>query len=218
MGGGNGWQASILASWGCDVVSIDIPGHLVPSRQYFPVQDYDGSRFPFCNEQFDLVFSSNVLEHIYNLPGVLDEVKRVLKPDGLAIHVLPTSSWRFYTSLAHYGYLVAWMVGLRKEDSKAEGRQSLASIVQKKGWLLLLKRGIASGPHGEYPNAISELYYFSRRRWLALFASNGFDAINWFETGIFYTGYSLFKSISIKRRQRLSVYLGSSTNVYTMRK
>jgi hypothetical protein len=56
----------MLASWGYDVVSIDIARR--PStapfgfrQQYFPVREYDGKHFPFADEEFDVVFSSHML-------------------------------------------------------------------------------------------------------------------------------------------------------------
>ena len=52
IGGGSGFQAGILASWGCIVSSVDLDQEQNPalryfSRQYFPVQPYDGKTFPF---------------------------------------------------------------------------------------------------------------------------------------------------------------------------
>jgi SAM-dependent methyltransferase len=42
------------------------------------------------NESIDLVFSWTVLEHIPNLPQMFSEMARIIKPDGLMIHVVPT--------------------------------------------------------------------------------------------------------------------------------
>ena len=54
IGGGSGWQASIMASWGCDVQSIDIEPHAKP---HHPVARYDGRAIPFETATFDIVFS-----------------------------------------------------------------------------------------------------------------------------------------------------------------
>ncbi len=42
LGGGSGFQAAIVASWGCDIVSVDVaskpsPEHQAFQRQYHPV-------------------------------------------------------------------------------------------------------------------------------------------------------------------------------------
>jgi ubiquinone/menaquinone biosynthesis C-methylase UbiE len=47
---------------------------------------------PFKDEQFDVVFSSHVLEHVENERVTLEEMKRVLKNDGVLIIGIPTAS------------------------------------------------------------------------------------------------------------------------------
>jgi ubiquinone/menaquinone biosynthesis C-methylase UbiE len=43
---------------------------------------YDGTRLPFRDNSFDLVFSWGVFEHIADVPAVLAEARRVVKPEG----------------------------------------------------------------------------------------------------------------------------------------
>ncbi len=105
IGGGNGLQASKIAEWGCQVTSVDLPDR-ENKAIYFDVKDYDGENLPFNDHFFDIVFSSNVLEHVEKIDKVLSESKRVLKPTGLAIHIMPTPSWRFWTIISHYPYLL----------------------------------------------------------------------------------------------------------------
>ncbi|MBU3675643.1 MAG: class I SAM-dependent methyltransferase [Chitinophagaceae bacterium] len=50
---------------------------------------YDGHRFPFEDEQIDVVFSSETFEHIFNLPEILSEINRVLKPGGQLLFTCP---------------------------------------------------------------------------------------------------------------------------------
>ncbi len=44
---------------------------------------------PFKNETFDLVFSAMSLQFINDLPGLLLQVRKALKPDGLFVGVMP---------------------------------------------------------------------------------------------------------------------------------
>lgn len=54
----------------------------------FSLQQTDATRLPFADNSFDKIICSEVLEHIENYIGVLHEIKRVLKPNGiLAISV-----------------------------------------------------------------------------------------------------------------------------------
>ena len=101
IGAGAGWQAKYLANRGYIVSAIDLPSSNYLENRIWPVIDYDGSKIPFDNNTFDVIFSSNVLEHIPNVYAFQEEIHRVLKQDGRVIHVLPSSGWRFWTNIAH---------------------------------------------------------------------------------------------------------------------
>jgi ubiquinone/menaquinone biosynthesis C-methylase UbiE len=47
---------------------------------------------PYNNQEFDVVYSSHVLEHVNDEQRSLQEMKRVLKPDGVLIIGMPTAS------------------------------------------------------------------------------------------------------------------------------
>ena len=49
------------------LATIDLSSSQYADDQMFPVQAYDGRRIPFADSSFDVVFSSNVLEHIRDL-------------------------------------------------------------------------------------------------------------------------------------------------------
>lgn len=51
----------------------------------FEVIGASGERLPFPDEKFDAAFCSNCIDHVTNPAGVMGEVRRVLKPDGLFI-------------------------------------------------------------------------------------------------------------------------------------
>lgn len=216
VGGGNGFQASVLASWGCHITSIDLP-ETSAAATYYPVEPYDGQRLPFPDHAFDVVFSSNVLEHVPHLPVILKEIARVIKSDGVAVHILPSSAWRFWTSLTHYVHL-ARRVGRRffRHDAGSNG-SSFQVASSKRDWGVLLKRIFLDGPHGAYPNEFYEMYAFSRSRWLDVFASHGFEITTCFGNGLFYTGYAISPRLSMSKRRDLSRFLGSATWIYVTR-
>ena len=102
IGGGTGFQAKLLAEHGYDVESIDIPQSNYAEERVFPVLDYDGATIPFPDDSFDVVFSSNVLEHIRDRVRLYAEIDRVLKPGGYGLHAMPTGVWRFWTITTYY--------------------------------------------------------------------------------------------------------------------
>ena len=50
---------------------------------------YDGYKLPFDNNSVDVVGSINVLEHTDDTESFLNEIFRVLKPDGIFVLVCP---------------------------------------------------------------------------------------------------------------------------------
>jgi SAM-dependent methyltransferase len=50
---------------------------------------YDGRHLPFDDGSFDVVFSTEVFEHVFNLQEMLAELHRVLKPGGLMLFTCP---------------------------------------------------------------------------------------------------------------------------------
>ena len=50
---------------------------------------YDGKTIPFENNTFDSILSTEVFEHVFNLPELLSEINRVLKSDGILLITCP---------------------------------------------------------------------------------------------------------------------------------
>ncbi len=196
LGGGNGYQASLLRSWGCDVASIDIaPGDAC----VFPVQQYDGANIPFGDDTFDVVFSSNVLEHIEDLSGILAEIKRVLKPNGVAVHVLPSPVWRGVTHVERYA---VWLRDRFPSSTVASrGPDAAARCEEKGGAMGFAMRATLGEPHGEYSSALAEVYYYSSFRWTRTFRENGFDIESVDGGPLFYSGFGLLPIIRISQRR-----------------
>ncbi len=68
-------------------VDIEISGH---DNAESPVDVYyDGKVLPFEDESFDSLFSSEVLEHIFNPSEILPEIYRVLKPGAVGLITVP---------------------------------------------------------------------------------------------------------------------------------
>ena len=64
IGAGTGWQSKKLRELGFDVHAADLAHSDYKKDRFFPVTDYDGHHIPFADSTFDIVFSSNVMEHI----------------------------------------------------------------------------------------------------------------------------------------------------------
>jgi ubiquinone/menaquinone biosynthesis C-methylase UbiE len=84
-GGGDGRWAVELAERAARVVVADIDEdalHRVPVHPRVTSVLLDGVRLPFRSGAFDAVFVNHVFHHIEDLPSVLSELERVLRPAG----------------------------------------------------------------------------------------------------------------------------------------
>ncbi len=88
FGCGQGRLVDGLIQQGFDAYGCDVGGP-VNERLRRIEEPY---RLPFDSEFFDLVVSTSVLEHNLNKEEGFAEIRRVLKPGGYSIHVLP-SKW-----------------------------------------------------------------------------------------------------------------------------
>ncbi|MEA2452258.1 MAG: hypothetical protein QOG04_968 [Actinomycetota bacterium] len=208
IGGGSGLQAKMLQTWGHEVESIDIE---VPDDPEFPVRVYDGLRIPFDDRSFDVIFSSNVLEHVPDVPALLRETARVLKPRGRAIHVMPSATWRLLTIASHYVHLLQrGLAGVAGKDTR-DGSTGPQEKVRRSVFTSLVP-----GPHGEFSSAASEVLRFQKRAWNKAFRQSGFAVKETFGSGIAYSGYDVAPWLPIRAREVLSRIVGSSCNVFVV--
>lgn len=95
LGGGSGQQALIAFQLGFDVLSVDreLASHNIPSV----VCNFDVEALPIEDNSIDVVFCKSVMEHFYvrELPHIMGQVQRVLKPGG--VFVILTPDWAYNT-------------------------------------------------------------------------------------------------------------------------
>ena len=205
VGAGTGEQACELARRGFSVKAIDVPTSEYGMHRVFEVQDYDGKRVPFPDASFDVVFSSNVLEHLPDLPGMLAEMRRVLRPGGICVHAMPTPAWRIGTAVAGYADAVLFTRRKRKELPPVRLlRGAVARMIPRR--------------HGVRGNSLTELWHFRAESWRRVFAENGYAMVEEHPMGLFYTGYHVLgERLPIRARESAARVLGSACRVYVVR-
>lgn len=214
IGSGTGYQLSLLAGRCKSVNGIDLASSNYAQDRLMPVIDYDGMHIPFPDRTFDVIFSSSVLEHIPDVANFHREMHRVLKDDGVAVHIVPTHNWRIWTSLAHYPALPKTILSALKQSSSSGGvPNGRKSVWSKMSAVLFPPR------HGEQGNAFTEMFDFRPRRWELQFAQNDWIIERSVPTGLFQTGYCLFGlALSVKVRAALAKILGSACRTYLLAK
>ena len=67
-------------------LEIDTPKNRANKKaDYF----YDGNKFPFDDALFDSIVANEVFEHVFNPDEFLNEIFRILKPQGVALLTMP---------------------------------------------------------------------------------------------------------------------------------
>jgi SAM-dependent methyltransferase len=216
FGAGTGAQARMLQMRGFEVVAIDLPQSGYAESRVYPILEYDGRSIPITTGTIDVVFSSNVLEHVDNLPATFAEFHRVTRAGGYGVHVMPSVAWRIWTLLAGFPTsVVAAFFLLRGVFYPVSGFTRRESILR---YLKMISAALLPIGHGTSREGVSELWTFSTKAWKSKFTRNGFQVISCRPIGIFHTGHMLFgPQISISFRQKLSRWLGSAANVYVVR-
>lgn len=233
IGAGTGWQSRALAACGYSVAAIDVPGSNHRHARIWPIVDFDGRIIPFPDDSFDVVYSSNVLEHVEDIEMLNREIARVLRRGGTAIHYVPTSAWRAWSLAAFYPALVRdvcrriarvlWPAGIGSGgvlgQLAANAMPTLPDLIgSKRSLRKKVVHRIVPHAHGAVGTCLSEMDRFRRQSWDAFFASSGWEIMSYAVNGFFLTGDMLLGSkLPIGRRNRLSRFFGSTAHLYVLR-
>ena len=121
LGCGNGdlvreYRDNGYCAYGCDLNFKQGPNvDIMQKNGFLRLMDEHSYRIPFDDNTFRFVFSVQVFEHVQNYQSTLIEIKRVLKPGGISLHIFPS---RYSLFEPHVGV-------------------PFGGIIQKKWWLLI---------------------------------------------------------------------------------
>lgn len=213
FGAGTGSQAKLLTEWGHEVTAVDLAASAYAAERVFPVTDFDGIHLPLPSSSVDVIFSSNVLEHVENLDEVFVEFRRVLRPGGYCVHVMPSVAWRAWTFATGYLDLLPTLMRMVR-NSVLPPPGSTRAIAISRGLKGCIGCLVPIG-HGTSFEGLSELYTFSAFAWQRRFRKGGFVVKRAYPIGLLHSGHMLAgPALPIGLRQKLSAFLGSAATVY----
>lgn len=105
IGCNTGYGTAIVARDSRATTGVDVSAKSVsaarelnaaPNLRYLAI---DGLQLPFQDDAFDLAVSFQVVEHVFTPEAYLREIRRVLKPGGLAILTTPNATIRLYPGM-----------------------------------------------------------------------------------------------------------------------
>jgi ubiquinone/menaquinone biosynthesis C-methylase UbiE len=220
IGAGTGKQALELQRRGFEVAAIEVADSNYSDHRVFPIKNYDGRTIPLPDASVDVVFSSNVLEHVADLSRMHAEIRRVLAPGGSCIHVLPTHTWRLWTTLTSYLEAISFSVSALPQLVPRAAPRAAELRRLREAWYRTARHTLGlclPRRHGERGNVVSELWLFHPRWWRRNFQDHGFAVVGHEPMGLFYTGEVLLgRRLGLAKRERLARVLGSSCHLFKL--
>lgn len=215
LGGGDGYIAKCIREENYEIISTDINPRF-PSM--FPVKKIKEGKLDFPPETFDLIFTSQVIAHVENLDLFFNEVKRVLKKDGVMINLVPATGWWIITNFWHYvltpyNFLKFLKKSKIKYQENENSSKKMETSLSKKiiNYLFL-------HPLGNSSSFIYELRKFSKNNWSELFKKNKFKIIEIDKSTYTYSGYFVLKMKLMNLRKFYSKYFFPTTYCFVLQK
>jgi len=221
VGAGSGFLDRELENRGMKVISFD-PNPRRP--YYYRVVKALGHNLPLRNDQADAILCAHVLEHIPDryVGLTLQEFKRVLKPSGKMIIMLPSSACMFLNiisqPLANIRRIVmAIMPKIAKSENDALGNNFLNAKRENlmiKGFKVVTIRWLLPAPHGVGMSAVHEFFTWRVRRWKDKLEKTDFIVSKIKKDGIARSQHHIFGILFWNLREYFGKVGFSGTNIF----
>jgi len=153
-----------------------------------------GEHLPYPDHSFDFVFCCDVLEHVQDLPKVISEISRVLKPGGVFFYdtlnrtfiskVVAIKIWQEWKRWAFMPANVhVWEMFIKPEEMK--------ELLLKNG--LEWKEHMGSKPNVSIPKMLSYLRKRVKGEWTYADLGKNFYLVEDKDMNILYSGYAIKK-------------------------
>ena len=213
IGSGDGYVIEKLSKEypNLDFLGLEVEGSFYNNKSK-KVLNYDGNDLTFLDKKFDLVFSLHVLEHIKDLDNHSRQVKNILNPNGLWVNIVPSDTWRLFTTLNYYPALFFNFFSLlnRYRIIKSKDNRKSSKFNKSPFYFLIPHR------HGERGNLITEFFYFKISFWSKVIrkicSDNSMILLQSSKIPIFYCSRDLFRNfLTYKFRYHFAKFFGGSS-------
>ena len=202
VGSGGGILTEEIAKMGFTVTGIDpadqsvitASNHAKASGLDIKYEKGVGEDLPYAGASFDFVFCCDVLEHVQDLPKVISEISRVLKPGGVFIYdtvnrtfiskLVAIKMWQEWKRWAFMPPNIhVWEMFIRPGDIK--------TLLQKSGFEW--KEHTGSSPNVSVPKMLSYLRKRAKGEWTYEDLGKNFWLVESKDKNILYAGYAVKK-------------------------
>jgi SAM-dependent methyltransferase len=175
LGCGAGSLPAQLAA--LNVTGVDVDATTLGNNARFPCACADSHRLPFAGSSFDLVICHHSLEHFHDASGTIQEIRRVLRPEGRLFVTVPDGrsfSDRLYRLLlCGGGHLQRFTFENITVQIEAGTQLHLAGWKElATSFIFVKKRNFVPAPQGSLPGPLPR-----RMRWLGMLPSWVFSGL-----------------------------------------
>jgi ubiquinone/menaquinone biosynthesis C-methylase UbiE len=227
LGAGDGFQSSLLTKYVSKLISTDYNPDILKKENNksteYRICDAEEVDDMFSKRQFDLAFSSNLLEHLPNPDRALKGIYEVLKDDGITVHVMPSPFWKLCHLLLYIPNICALALervteegGFSKVLKKIKGATNNLEPDRRmedlgnnpktqRATRSFLYHLLVPEPHGVSKSNIEEFYAFSKHRWRKEFEKANLELVKIIKGPVGVYGFGL------DRTRRFLEWLGVTT-------
>ena len=171
FGCGDGFQIPFLKMISNNVHAIDVSIDEDVKNKYINiVSEQSIDKTLFKKDQFDLIFSNHVIEHLEDLQGAVKEMKRIGSDECIFAFSVPTNIWLILSIPAQYYRKIKHFIHNLfnyKNDIHINKIYNNSSLISK-----IIPKG-----HGEYYGFVECYKAFRIKSWRKLFKSLGFNTV-----------------------------------------
>jgi 2-polyprenyl-6-hydroxyphenyl methylase / 3-demethylubiquinone-9 3-methyltransferase len=202
VGSGGGILTEEIAKMGFITTGIDPADHSVQTASNHAKGTglnikYDkgsGEALPYPDSSFNAVFCCDVLEHVKDLPKVISEISRVLKPGGVFFYdtlnrtfiskLVAIKIWQEWKRWAFMPpHLHVWKMFIKPDELKA--------LLTDNN--LVWKEHVGSSPNVSIPKMLGYLRKRVKGEWTFADLGNNFWLVESNDMNILYSGYAIKK-------------------------
>lgn len=189
LGAGDGFQSTLLTKFVSHLISTDYNSNRLKKKNTKSIEYHicDAEQLDkyFEKNQIDLIFSSNLLEHLVNPNRTLITIYGLLRADGITIHVIPNPFWKILSLLLYIPNNILRILNTKTKNNVHKNNQNQKEICfhKKEKKSIKIKHGSGNNPklvrkrkpslyrfliqepHGVSSNNIIEILAFSKFRW-----------------------------------------------------
>lgn len=202
IGAGDGFQTTLLALHTDKLISSDLnfkrikESLKVPGVVYQTI-DADSIKEVFKPDTFDLIFSSNVLEHMRDPYKFLAATQPMLIDNGYAMHIVPNRYMKIFYLVLYYPHMA--LLVLDRILGKLKGKpffrgtdvnfeNNINVIIQPRKIPNRLRKFLFPSPHGNFSNHREEFVAFGKKSWERQFIESGYSIVT-YAKGPAFSGY-----------------------------